>query len=430
MKRVALKLAAVVVATTSACVKIQPFEYRDAGLTGGEDAWDGGTRSGGAVARVQGDRIIAELPGLYTMEFSANGFHFPEALHLGSSQIFGPPQMSCSSEHGVGVTFYPAASFTSVTSGGLKAPMTKGITIDLAGPGIAKVSLDWQAPFSRTDCTAQPRGRSTFTFFPDGRIHRMDVTFIDAAAALNDCNCTNDVQWEIASYYSFDEAMVMNLSQARPTNDGESFAVSTPSVCFNAPGSYQVGVGWFAHKSRRIRKVASSLAMIGHTLPSSVMTLTPPANPAAPFTDISTALWITKDSDCAAVANLLEPFVAGHRLVIQANGSSDQHTIGEDGMFGGENSGNLANPGFFVGTQSPVVLSTAAGTPLGAFAAWLDFSQMPVIANVTRTPASARIDWYTQVALVDGEGNPTGEYIFWFPDGLGDGESITIEAHP
>jgi hypothetical protein len=37
---------------------------------------------------------------------------------------------------------------------------------------------------------------------------------------------------------------------------------------------------------------------------------------------------------------------------------------------------------------------------------------------------------YTQQELPDAQNLPSGQFVFWIPDGLGAGESIIIEASP
>ena len=422
-------IAVITAAATSSCVKVEKFSFRDAGGTAGDAPDSGMTFGSGAQARIESGRVVVDLPGLYTFEFSDSGYRFPETLKIGSQQVFAPKRTQCGYEHGVGVSYYPGAMFSSVDDNALNA-MDRLINIDLPGPGVAKVGLNWKGMF--TGCTGTPYGRSTFTFFPDGRIQRMDAANLDMPLTATDCDCTTETHWELATYYTFDEAIVNGLSGVtmRPAMGASEPAEET--ICFSGDAdAFQLAIGWRAQVGKRIRRITStSLAAIGDMLPGGTMTTLPAGTATMPIGDTSTTMLIATGTDCASLRNRALPFTDDLQLVITHHGATiDPIGLGQDGVYGGEHSQNFGERGFYVGGISPVKLK--AGTTLGGFAARLDFQDMPAIQTVTRNPpALDPQNWYTKQAVLDTEGNPTGEYVLWFPDGLGGTDEIIIEAQP
>jgi len=424
----------VIVAAAGACVKIEPFRGVDDGGAGSDGS---GSDGGGmdmipkAIATMTAGRVTVEVAGLYKMEFSEQQFHFPDKLTIRGVDVMDPPQASCNLEHGTGVTWTPGGTFSSWDSGGLKVASMSTINIDFDGVigGIAKVRLDWAAPFEDPDCASMvPSGRSTFTFFPDGRIQRMDTANLGSAANAGMCGqCETATNWDIASYYAFDEADVKNLIGVTrpPAGDGNQTMDAT-TICFNDENKtiYQVAIGWWQTTARRMRRVGTGLAAIANYTPITQNTST------GLLGDTSTAMIIDADDDCTTLVDRVQPYVNGTTLEITGlSGSTDFITMGQDGIFGGEHSGNPTPFGRQTDTQPTVIMRAGSGS-LGPFAVWLNIASTHRVASVTRTPASTRTQWYTQEQLRDSESNPISQYLFYFADGLSGSDQITVNVVP
>jgi hypothetical protein len=408
----AWQLACAIAAT--GCVKYEKFSFRDAGAE---------ELGSGARAYKTGSHVTAEVPGLYKLEFGDAGYHFPDALAIGSTQVLSPTMPSCSLELGTGVSFYPAGMFTAVDQ--MELSQTKqGIAIDVPGPGVAKVALDWEAAFGKAGCTGSPSGRSTFTFFPDGRIQRMDVTALSNPVTTANCSCTSDSQWENATYYAFQEAMVSGLNGVvRPTGDGDS-SFSTDTICFRNPTTespYQIAIDYKVVRFKRMRKVGSNLAVIGDMIDQGL-------DPLDAAGDASTVMLIDSDSNCTELDARITPYKEDRRL--QVDGTDEG--IGMDGIYGGEHDGALGRRGVYIpGTSGTTVTLRRGNTgDVPAFAVRLDLVDFAGIASVSRDWASDVAEWYTKQEVLTPTGDPTGIWLLWFPEGLTGTRTITIEAMP
>jgi hypothetical protein len=432
----ALQLAVLAAATTGACIKIEKFSFRDGGALGSDDANDGGSGSGtGAEAKVVGsdNHVEVTLGSLYRMVFSADGYHFPSELHGGNAQGFGTTPETCATEQGVGVGYVPAGLFSSIETSGLtKQPST--IKVDLEGPGIARVSLDWAAAFSKGgSCVGAPSGRSVFTFFPDGRIQRMDAARMSGSPAADFCRCADlsDAVWDIETFYSFKQAFVSQIVgiTALPSGDGVNEYISEPTVCINPPaGDFQIGIAWRAHAVRRVRNIGSSASY------AFIADMALPGATTAPglVGDTSTTLVIGTSTDCTAVRARAAPFADDIQIDIALGGAEPivgGFGLGQDGLYGGEHS-QSGGVGGYEPAGSPIKITPRApSTTVPPFGIWLDLRTRRNVTSVTRMPGNVPAV-YTQQELPDAQNLPSGQFVFWIPDGLGAGESIIIEASP
>ncbi len=422
-----LQVAIIAAATTGACVKVEKFSFRDGGPQGGEDAGDGGNGSGGgALAYVSTGTYVGELPGMYKLEFSTQGFHFPRTLTIGSTQVLGGTAQTCDTEEGVGILYFPAGQVTSVNRPDISDTLSD-IDIDIPGPGVAKVSLEWQGAFTRSGCTGAPQGRSTFTFFPDGRIARMDLTSIavtNLSGTTCKCGSGGDVNWEVSTYTTFDSTKYTSIIGPNGSidNPGDNVSVTDP-VCMTG-AAHQLAVGWRLRPARRARRITST----------SVSLFSDFVSPASPGTLSSfpddgaetTTMWVARTSNCGDLRDRVEPFTGSRELLITQGGVPNSISLGLDGIYGGEHTGSqpAGNGGFDPNPSggTPITLETSGGANVPPFAVWLDLSANPTIGTLTRTPPSQLPTWYTIQSL------GSNEFLLWFPDGLAVGDSITIEV--
>ena len=416
-----------------ACVKIEKFAFRDGGL-GSDDAGDGSGSDSGAFAQMVGDHIEVAIPGFYRMVFAAGGYHFPSELHIGNAQVFGSVPATCSTEHGVGVGYVPAAIFNSTDTSGLTR-QTATIKIDLPGPGVARVTLDWSGTFSHASpcVAATPSGRSVFTFFPDGRIQRMDAASIDIDASASDCQCPSDgdTSWLINTFYSFKEEYVSQLVgiPSLPSGDGMNQLVTGDTVCINPPAQdFQIAAAWRAGLTpRHVRRLnaSSSYALIAD-MEKPGMT-----SGVGLIGDTSTTLVIGTSTDCSAMQARAAPFANDVQIDLALDGGAviaGGFGLGQDGLYGGETSQG-GGFGYEPMGNSIKISPRAPSTTVPPFGIWLDLHTRPNIQSVTQMPANIPAR-YTVQEFLDSQNLPTGRFVFFFPDGLATGNSGDREARP
>lgn len=404
-----LQLAAIVAVTSTACLKIESFQRRDAG--GPDDITDGGEILGeGASALDDGNHIYVVLPDVYRMDFSSMGYFFPETFTIGTTPVLGPTQTGCNIEEGVGITYAPAAVFTSRDTTHLKLP-DRQITRVLPGPGVAKVAIDWAAAFSKTTCAGGARGRTTFTFFPNGRITRFDDPEIDSNPDGSMCQCSGSSgTWEIGSYFTFDETKIESLTGVtRPSAAiGENQFPSAP-ICMASAG-HALAMSWRAARGSRVRRITdTTLAAITDEIPvNSATTFVPLPD------DSSTTLWASVDQGCIALTNLVAPYADDIQIQIDHDINMDPIGLGQDGMYGGEHSGSAKDGGWFI-RGTPITLRTYNGN-IPPFALWLNLENYPNIVSVSAPHTRQEIT--------------PKEWVFWFPNGLSGTDTIVINATP
>lgn len=407
-------------ATAWSCVKVEKFQFRDGGDELGSDG-DGsnGSAAGDPVAKDDAGHIYVES-ALYRLDFSDGGYRYPDRFRIRGTDVLGPapPTISCGTEHGAGVTYHPIATVSSVDSTHLMAG-SRTLTIEVPGPGVARVGLNWTATFNEASCTSQvATGRSTFTFFPDGRIQRLDhLRLSNTVADASTCGCTTGSYWEVASYWTFlasafTAASVEGVNGGVPAVIGDSNG-TMETACFTGTGmsgAYQVAMTWRAEEGSRMRKVdGTTFAFIGDTMSGGTV-----ADLANLDGDVSTVMMIDDDSNCTALRARALPQSQGPELHITWPGGGEFNgSQGQDGIYGGETSQQASSAPHI--NASPITITPLlTAVPVPPFALWLEMAELPTITSVSRT--------HTVQAL----GN--GNYLFWFPDGLTGGETITIEA--
>lgn len=410
----ALQAAVIAAAVSGGCVKVEKFTYLDGGRSAGSDASE--LVAGEVRATMVDGHVVVELKDVYTMTFANAGIRMPEQLVIGTTPVFSDvPAANCISEYGVGVSYTPASVITTGLNAGL-ATMSSTINIDLSG-GVARVSLDWGGSFAGT-CSGTPYGRSIFTFFPDGRITRMDGASIDTSVPINGCqSCLVDPTWTIDTFYGFLQSVVTGLQGvAHPVGDGDNTNAGANTVCFSGPGdAFQVGLGWRFSPNRRLRQIsAESLAFIGD------MAILGTTTGTGIIGEERTTMLIDSGSTCAAVRNRVSSFIDDVQIDLTP-GTQGGVGLSNDGVYGGETPQNT-NGGLLVTASSTVIARTGGGA-IPPFGIWLDLQNFPTIAGVHLTDGGAITHTIQQFG-------GTSEYMLWFPDGLVAGQQIMIEAQP
>jgi hypothetical protein len=115
------------------------------------------------------------------------GFHFPDQLLVDGADVLGhAPSPSCVADTEAGVVIAPTPRIGPRSD----APVAESRLVPtLRGPAIAQVRVEWGTTFS-CDPQRAPRGSSTFTLSPDGRIARHDRIFDEVARSISPANCT------------------------------------------------------------------------------------------------------------------------------------------------------------------------------------------------------------------------------------------------
>jgi hypothetical protein len=404
----------------AACVKIPEFQARDGSLGDGQGNGDDQMLTPNAVTvMMNGEGATATLPGLYELEFSADAYHFPFNWGIGPANpltqvLYSPSDTACTLERDFGVAYLPAHVLASVPTGGASAG-SGTLTIIVPGPGVAKVRLDWSASLM---CGAMPNGWTTFSLFPDGRISRMDIARMPAAANGNDCDCAGDNDWRVYGYAAFSRGVIADVQgMAYPSPaDPVGTAVTNIACIEGNNNAFRIGVGWKNTRGNRLRSPdGMSFALLGD-LVTSMQTIGGGADNGL-FGDSTTTYWPSLTASCTALRNQVMPFTQDPQLDFDdGNGAFG---MGQDGIFGGETA--FGQPGRNTGGSTVTVRPLSAIPP---FALWLEFG---VFAHDTppilsKTPSTPTMPWYTVQ-------RPTAtQYLFWFPDGLAANERIMIRS--
>jgi hypothetical protein len=312
-------------------VKIPEFQPRSDGAVADAVADAASVAMGVSATSTPGGIVLANEP-LIRMTFSPDGFHFPSSLQIANNELMTTPAVACADERAAGIALYPAIRIDSATppSAGLGE-----IHIDLAGPGVAKVSLDWTASYACGGSTGQANGRTTFTMFGDGRVNRSDHVIIPNQPVSTSCDCGGDDNWYISSYFNFARDQITNLLGATPTMGTGTQVTGTACAVGNG---FQLGMGWRTGHSTRVRLPQGDSP--GGTI-SFIENLTSPgATDTLPdmFSAASQTTWFAATSStCTDVRAQVAPYQANSAqpLPTLTIGSSN-YGVALDGIFGGE----------------------------------------------------------------------------------------------
>lgn len=404
-------------ACVGACVKVPEFERRDGG---GSNARDDAPADvlvvpSGVSATTVGTSVVLANEPLVRLTFSPAGFHFPSSLLVGGRELIVTPTTACADERAAGIALYPALRIDGAT------PASAGsgsVQVDLAGPGVAKVALDWTASFPCGGSTATANGRTTFTMFGDGRINRSDVVRLANQPVANDCDCGGNDDWYLTSYFTFARDEITNVVGATPAS-GSGTALTT-TACASGNG-FQMGMAWRTGRATRVRLPQGAVS--GGTIAWVEDFETPAQTLAANFEGAAqTTWWPSPTANCTELRTRVEPYQANSgaplpTLRIDGGAGVQSYGVALDGIFGGETAQSIAGG---LGFGNTVTLTT--NVALAGFALWLDIGAGSEIASVHKAPTEPTTTWYS---VQTPPSKPTHR-VLWFPDGLSTSDTITI----
>ena len=351
-------------------------------------------------------------PG-YRMEFSDIGAKFPHLLVVGGMFLAGRGE-SCNDERGVGVALFPASLINGEPHTGVEGTLS----LRLSGPAVAKVVIDWSADYS-CQTTGTLQDRTSFTFFPDGRITRWDRLRQTEQVAGGGCTvCSqggNSNTFFLTSYTALaagSDAVLTGASIETLTSYGQS-ASGLQSACLTTLGR-RVAFGW-RDTSTRIRVADDSPRTLAFI--QDVIRDAPSLGPDL-SDDVTTHMLVSSTTACADLrARALQHANRPNLTLTFADDMTDQIGPSPDGIYGGERADGTDGYDPRIGA---VRISPTSTTIPGNFAVWLDFgAQANQNVAVTHNNAPSG-DWF-QIQRVT-----TSEVIFWFRDDLAVGERITI----
>ena len=319
----------------------------------------------------------------FSMQFASGGARMPQTLSINGMNRLA--ESRCPNQGGIGIAVYPAVVAAAPSLGG-DTTASSTLTVDMAGPAVARVKVDWTAPFECNLSQRQAKGTSTFTIFPSGRIVRHDVT-TPATGALsvdtNPCGCSSESNFYLTTYWTFMSAQNVNANGA-PFTDG---GVGGCAVYSN----HMIAVAWPDSHTRVITDNGASEFTYEWVTDSTTLSIDQ--------RELVSAIQISKDTapaKCAdALANLDDfPITVGGSSVVTDDSGIYIDTHSHTGRV--EISAPRRIPGGF-----------AVATDVGGF------------GEITRNPPVDG-DWYAAQ-------HDNGRTVFWFRDALDVGQTIAIE---
>lgn len=323
----------------------------------------------------------SDAPIQFTIQFADRGARMPQSIVLDGVNLVASG--SCPTEAGIGIGLFPAANASAPALGGDDA--SGSLDVDWSGPTIARISVGWALPYECVTVQQQAHGTSTFTIFPNGRIVRHDVATPSTTMLTvdgNPCGCGAFTNFFFTSYWAFSPAQNV-MPDGTPMVDG---ATSGCAVYSN----HSIGVAW---PDTDTRLLTDGMAAFVHDWATDSPTLAPNQR------EVTSAILLSRETAaarCGDVVADLDDFpitVAGSQVITD-------------------------DSGVYVDTRThsdPVVITTPRRLPRG-FAVSLDVGDF---AEVTRSPEKDDGWFATQT--------DNGRVVFWFRDGLGVGETITID---
>jgi hypothetical protein len=354
------------------------------------------------------------------VSFGDEPYHYPYAMTVGTTAVFGGGSTSCQGEFGMGIGLYPATKITGHQGMNVEQD---DLAIQFEGPPVAKVVLDWATQFPCGGGVGNVSGRSWFTFFPDGRINRGDQVTLPSQLDAAICTCGASGNWFITSFLTANRDVVETVFGATlPTSETAAGNPAQPTACFNGFNNrFQFALGWRTGRSVRVRTPTitanPTISFVYDLIDGGTTSMYGPGT-----IEGQTTWWVSTTSNCASLRNLVEPYADNSPqslptlTVRPGNAIAVPMGVALDGIFGGEN--GAGSMGY--NSSDPVIRLTTA-TPLRGFAFWLALDSTEEIESVTKGPAMPAGTWYAQQKRV---GN--NHRLFWFPDGLEPGETITI----
>jgi hypothetical protein len=321
-------------------------------------------------------------PIQFSLSFAASGVRMPESLFLDGVDRVAPG--TCPTEAGIGIGVYPAFNASSPMRGGDEATST--LVFDWEGPTIAKARVTWNRSYQCVGRNQDASGTSTFTIFPNGRIVRHDAatpSTTQLSVDSNPCGCASDTSFYFTAYWSF--TLTQNVAA-----DGSPLMDGAPSGCAVYP-NHMIGVAW-PDTDVRILSGNGSSAFV-HDWASGALTLPPNQR------EVTSAIILSEQTAPTSCGDVLADLDDFPIMVSGVSVSTD-----DSGVYADDRR-----------HTDPAVISTPRRLPRG-FAISLRVGDY---GEVTRSPELGGA-WYA----TQRDGDRT---LFWFRDGLGVGETISID---
>jgi hypothetical protein len=365
-----------------------------------------------------GGTVTGRSPGSpFALHFADGpGFHFPDSLKIASTEVLGhEDNPGCFREDQLGVLIAPVAR-VSASSG---TSVTRNVlTPVLPGPAVTQVKLEWEAAFT-CDPRRTPKGASTFTVFPDGKIVRIDTVEDPSTSTITPSQCAcadamgSDALFHSFTYWTLARGALESFFVPDYSSDAQTLPLSGEVVfgnqtlaCAQGPAA-QVAFLWNDFLNAQIRG-GGTIVGFSHELGE----VGPSELGAFSFKDRSTAFLETKG--CTAAIDRAQR----HRTPSKLDIDGDLVPPSElDGIYGGD-AGNGQPPGIPAKGDRVVV----SGPLQGGFAVWVRFSRS--VEGIRTTPSFSRPEgeWYLPQRVDD------TSWILWFKDTLTGDQKITIEA--
>lgn len=145
--------------------------------------------------------------GAATAEFGSSTVALPLHISALGEDILHPAE-TCTPGL-VGLSLYPATELNAATP----APSRKELVTEWPGRSVARVRADIDVPFQCGQTTSQFTGSSTFMFFSNDRIVRIDENIQPSSAALADdaCTCSGTPDpYSLKTFWTFRNGTVFN----------------------------------------------------------------------------------------------------------------------------------------------------------------------------------------------------------------------------
>lgn len=143
--------------------------------------------------------------GPYSMVFGTSpALQLPIGLMTGNgTNLFGP--INACTESLAGVLLYPGGRAIGGATGASE------VENQLTGPAVARIAVTFEVPYTCASGPEKLTGKTTYTFFPSGRIERLDEDIRAAQNPIQDtgsCTCgVGDANYFFTTFWSFKEGM-------------------------------------------------------------------------------------------------------------------------------------------------------------------------------------------------------------------------------
>jgi hypothetical protein len=365
-----------------------------------------------------GGTVTGRGPGpAFALRFADGpGFHFPDSLTIAGTEVLGSEATpGCFREDQLGVLIAPVARI-SASSG---TPVTRNVlTPVLRGPAVTQVKLEWEAAFT-CDPRRTPRGTSTFTVFPDGKIVRIDSIEDPSTSTITPSQCAcadamgSDALFHSFTYWTLARSALQSFFVPDFSPDAQPLPLSGEVVfgnqtlaCAQGPAA-QVAFLWSDFLNAQIRGGGAIIGFsheLGEVGTSQLDSFS--------FKDRSAAFLETKG--CAAAIDRAQRYGMPPKLKIDDDLVPPSEL---DGIYGGD-TGSGTSPGFLAKSDRVVL----TGPIQAGFAVWVRFPRS--VEGIRTTPSFQRPEgeWYLPQRVDD------SSWLFWFKDQLTGDQTITIEA--